>query len=277
MFDPIYRQDHLTFQSTPSAWRETCLYFQSSFFPQHFNPLPPHGGRQQFPYNDAEHQDFNPLPPHGGRRGCNRRRVYCRCISIHSLRMEGDDLIEIVSDPAQGFQSTPSAWRETTALCSTGHWIGHFNPLPPHGGRLFSLWVLIAILAFQSTPSAWRETRFRPVSGEPSDISIHSLRMEGDKIYVMRFYNDIPFQSTPSAWRETNGLLYLFAGVEISIHSLRMEGDGRGIEFDVIQCISIHSLRMEGDAFLPESFLDDRHFNPLPPHGGRLMCGTMRT
>ena len=57
----------------------------------------------------------------------------------------------------------------------------HFNPLPPHGGRLDT-------------------TR----AGDLVDvISIHSLRMEGDRI---------------SLYMEVINLI-------ISIHSLRMEGD----------------------------------------------------
>ena len=33
---------------------------------------------------------------------------------------------------------------------------------------------------FQSTPSAWRETKAKPSNDAKDDISIHSLRMEGD-------------------------------------------------------------------------------------------------
>ena len=79
------------FQSTPSAWRETCgrlpIREVGAF---HFNPLPPHGGRPYAPrlrvcaglfqstpsawrettgvseqFGILRH--FNPLPPHGGR------------------------------------------------------------------------------------------------------------------------------------------------------------------------------------------------------------------
>ena len=35
-------------------------------------------------------------------------------------------------------------------------------------------------LKFQSTPSAWRETHHLATIRVTSDISIHSLRMEGD-------------------------------------------------------------------------------------------------
>ena len=79
--------------------------------------------------------------------------------------------------------------------------------------------------SFQSTPSAWRETvRYQKLKAM-LDISIHSLRMEGDGQY--KKLNVLPI---------------------ISIHSLRMEGDGyaagKGYTFWEI---SIHSLRMEGD------------------------------
>ena len=100
------------------------------------------------------------------------------------------------------FQSTPSAWRETYRQCQylaiapisihslrmegdicpnlppSRH--AHFNPLPPHGGRLKISVTIIASCPFQSTPSAWRETNT-----------------------VMQSYLGNEFQSTPSAWRET--------------------------------------------------------------------------
>ena len=55
-----------------------------------------------------------------------------------------------------GFQSTPSAWRETVQD-GVSVSAADFNPLPPHGGRL--------------SPAPCRFFR---------QISIHSLRMEGD-------------------------------------------------------------------------------------------------
>ena len=125
---------------------------------------------------------FNPLPPHGGRRATPigfRRLLF---ISIHSLRMEGD--IASHPDPEDSER--------------------YFNPLPPHGGRRDKMSSYIARKVFQSTPSAWRETdsestheneeqNFNPLpphGGRPQfylssfsrgEISIHSLRMEGDR------------------------------------------------------------------------------------------------
>ena len=151
---------------------------------------------------DTVPDHFNPLPPHGGRLEKNGFIYGVSYISIHSLRMEGD-----------------------IGRCTAGITFGYFNPLPPHGGRLFFAHCDILPVGFQSTPSAWRETD-RTVAGTGKAV----------------------FQSTPSAWRET--ILARIPGWErcISIHSLRMEGDKRGIGCG----------------------LEAVHFNPLPPHGGRL-------
>ena len=80
------------------------------------------------------------------------------------------------------------------------HW--YFNPLPPYGGRQLFASSDAAKRAFQSTPSVWRETGEKVSGNEAFQISIHSLRMEGDFLFV-RIQR------------------YLI----ISIHSLRMEGD----------------------------------------------------
>ena len=50
---------------------------------------------------------------------------------------------------------------------------------------------------FQSTPSAWRETKAKPSNDAKDDISIHSLRMEGDVLllllrYVTSYFNPLP-------------------------------------------------------------------------------------
>ena len=175
-------------------------------------------------------------------------------ISIHSLRMEGDYGDFVSRTQCSIFQSTPSAWRETSrtssfenpelcisihslrmegdlARCSLSSSCPYFNPLPPHGGRPGISGQQIILFRnfnplpphggrlhrkssctslsnpFQSTPSAWRETGGMQGSGQTQDISIHSLRMEGDQCRL---------------YRERNPFL-------ISIHSLRMEGDLTGV------------------------------------------------
>ena len=173
--------DFALFQSTPSAWRETnCFLCQCC----HIN-ISIHSLRME--------GDLDVKVLDSGTCG----------ISIHYLRMEGDPVGKFQHSPVALFQSTPSAWRETwwrlwsTALCR------HFNPLPPHGGRLRA--VGTGYIVFR--------------------ISSHSLRMEGDQcpglhLLLRWYFNPLPphggrlrpwcyqrhgqpFQSTPSAWRET--------------------------------------------------------------------------
>ena len=78
-------------------------------------------------------------------------------------------------------------------------------------------------------------------------ISIHSLRMEGDGLILDSGNAVGRFQSTPSAWRETIQFRQGIRHFRISIHSLRMEGDISDCSKSSTSIISIHSLRMEGD------------------------------
>ena len=148
----------LSFQSTPSAWRETIQAARI---------------RKSLPFQST---------PSAWRETCRNisRRNESR-ISIHSLRMEGDTHRRGWNSHGSRFQSTPSAWRETENEISYSCESGDFNPLPPHGGRQFlistvpdgeiisihslrmegddgSTWLQLESGEFQSTPSAWRET-----------------------------------------------------------------------------------------------------------------------
>ena len=127
------------------------------------------------------------------------------------------------------FQSTPSVWRETQVL-------NFFQ-----GAK-----------RFQSTPSVWRETRLCISYNWIFCISIHSLRMEGDRSWNFRTPLRFSFQSTPSVWRETLTTAGVLTWQQISIHSLRMEGDW--IRISESSC--------------------SVYFNPLPPYGGRLSLRT---
>ena len=122
----------------------------------------------------ANYPYFNPLPPYGGRHPRMRLR-----------RMP------------ETFQSTPSVWRETVLQVvgqSTGH---HFNPLPPYGGRRGRRGRGTGRGGFQSTPSVWRETFSGTKTGLERRISIHSLRMEGDRasrtlMGISQYFNSLP-------------------------------------------------------------------------------------
>ena len=95
-------------------------------------------------------------------------------ISIHSLRMEGDFFQPFL-----------------------GGNILYFNPLPPHGGRRLATVKRLTPRKFQSTPSAWRETCHTYQRSARCNISIHSLRMEGDWSVVplsptVGYFNPLP-------------------------------------------------------------------------------------
>ena len=76
--------------------------------------------------------------------------------------MEGDLMLRDEFQGYEQFQSTPSAWRETENSEKRCLLSRNFNPLPPHGGRRYTV----------------------ALSGGDTGISIHSLRMEGDCRHV---------------------------------------------------------------------------------------------
>ena len=161
--------------------------------------------------------------------------------------MEGDVDQNVLRLIRELFQSTPSAWRETLTEHSFRSTFPDFNPLPPHGGRPAKTETIWFTFGFQSTPSAWRETLTNWRIMGAGDISIHSLRMEGDVTLFYFYLCTSHFNPLPPH----GGRRWLFS----SIHTLEK--------------ISIHSLRMEGDLFTANFAICYFHFNPLPPHGGR--------
>ena len=82
----------------------------------------------------------------------------------------------------------------------------------------------VIITSFLSTPSGWRATGLPETCDVRTLISIHALRVEGDKLAA--FLNKM---------------------LEISIHALRVEGDRSTRDKRDSVCISIHALRVEGD------------------------------
>ena len=131
-------------------------------------------------------------------------------------------------------------------------------------------WMRSDFNGFQSTPSVWRVTVKITYISPFDNISIHTLRVEGDS----RGESDLPllspFQSTPSVWRVTQAISDTSQAIQISIHTLRVEGD----ILDDTGCIdflniSIHTLRVEGDVAESEiKYRDLPNFNPHPPCGG---------
>ena len=147
---------------------------------EHFNPLPPHGGRRIRPVVFGGVCIFQSTPSAWRETALTLHVQRGVAISIHSLRMEGDDSfptacirrLDFNPLPPHGgrpsLQSAPDSTRNISihslrmegdgCTISENQIRAYFNPLPPHGGRLHSLATVRC----------------------PDGISIHSLRMEGD-------------------------------------------------------------------------------------------------
>ena len=156
-----------------------------------------------------------------------------------------------MSNASSLFLSTPSGWRATYLPFYITSPLNNFYPRPPGGGRLLphrytrillrdfyprppgggrpgGLTCCVAIAEFLSTPSGWRATVREKGCRIAAIISIHALRVEGDKLHARRtriypyFYPRPPgggrrlregylpfiqlFLSTPSGWRATNNI-----------------------------------------------------------------------
>ena len=124
------------------------------------------------------------------------------------------------------FQSTPSSRRATFWKVTATTTPAHFNPRPPHGGRLGKVILSSRLYKFQSTPSSRRAT------------------FNMDKAEFMgRHFNPRP----PHGGRLN--LHFLSSLIDyISIHALLTEGDSRRCCIIYHCLISIHALLTEGDS-----------------------------
>ena len=102
-------------------------------------------------------------------------------ISIHALRVEGDQVTLFTNSTLSIFLSTPSGWR-ATLIC---FWYINKLEISIHALRV--------------------EGDFETVVGYKSIdyISIHALRVEGDNIPTVSLRAAKRFLSTPSGWRAT--------------------------------------------------------------------------
>ena len=124
-------------------------------------------------------------------------------ISIHSLRMEGDDLCReyglsvIISIHSLRMEGDVDHRRHNTYADRISipslRMEGDFPWKPPI--------VLLTVISIHSLRMEGDQQIFGRTL--KSIISIHSLRMEGDIIQDVCFHTVPEFQSTPSVWRET--------------------------------------------------------------------------
>ena len=240
----------------------------------YFNPLPPWGGRRfKCLHQQKRCTPFQSTPSVGREtscRGCVRvmglpfqstpsvgRETTCNKILVADARFQSTPSVgrETLSfwrkcTKKSLFQSTPSVGRETGNMTDGVDMGGYFNPLPPWGGRLNC----------SNGKHNAAELNFNPLppwGGRPHclkhisagvDISIHSLRGEGDSCRqpqtdFCEYFNPLP------PWGGRHTTAKSAQNLEsISIHSLRGEGDTHAEKSTLNDStISIHSLRGEGD------------------------------
>ncbi len=153
------------------------------------------------------------------------------------------------------FQSTPSVWRETIGIISANANTLHFNPLPPYGGRRLTPGRCPTEGNFNPLPPYGGRQHSSAQLDTARYISIHSLRMEGDRTFARFAASLDAFQSTPSVWRETSFVTNPFSLTKFqSTPSVWRE--------------TYCSFRTFGGT---------EHFNPLPPYGGRHQKEAMRS
>ena len=261
----------MKFLSTPSGWRATKTGFpssQDSFISIH--ALRVEGDNPSLRAKSERYISIHALRVEGDLR----RQLITDYwpISIHALRVEGDELLVSSAAFTGEFLSTPSGWRATsTGRCRRRRRSG-----------------------FLSTPSGWRATVLRHVCRvNVARISIHALRVEGDRVRRLfcKHHRDF-YPRPPGGGRPKLGVSFTVHR-PISIHALRVEGDvePNAKEFPAVSdfyprppgggrrvaCeqrrfhgrISIHALRVEGDGRQNRKRKRWCYFYPRPPGGGR--------
>ena len=214
---------------------------------RHFYPRPPGGGRPRPDNTQIDEKGFLSTPS-GWRATADR-------LTISAARYE--------------FLSTPSGWR-ATAITSTIGFAARFLSTPSGWRATGHLMSSIRGDRFLSTPSGWRATDAIESSVAVIEISIHALRVEGDRkaldvIERSRYFYPRP----PGGGRRLNSFRSSRAGL-ISIHALRVEGDSLCADHRAaIPAISIHALRVEGDYRVVRRARRHQNFYPRPPGGGR--------
>ena len=125
--------------------------------------------------------NFNPLPPHGGRHSPEIASYRSEGISIHSLRMEGDIPRFAFLDSSREISIHSLRMEGDVECVGQDNGENDFNPLPPHGGRRkFFGQCLLDQHYFNPLPPHGGRLVVDDRYGGMTDISIHSLRMEGD-------------------------------------------------------------------------------------------------
>ena len=189
-------------------------------------------------------------------------------ISIHSPRMGRDESISRSlfarkfqsTLPAWGetrlvsrvrhqirFQSTLPAWGETSRLVLVPFALEDFNPLSPHGERLWS----------------------RPYRKLPATISIHSPRMGRDNVNASQCGGSVISIHSPRMGRD--GRPKTPENMPCNFNPLSPHGERLSRSFTCPNCCPFQStLPAWGETSVrPLAMLMMVDFNPLSPHGER--------
>ena len=176
------------------------------------------------------------------------------CISIHALRVEGDDLRRDAQGKHRDFYPRPPGGgrqpkRRRRKLVAyfyprppgggrpkgvKHNWFcpEYFYPRPPGGGRPYMLNEIGVVADFYPRP---------PGGGRLSKRSTQPIQLH--------FYPRPPGGGRLPRPRKCAGSLL------ISIHALRVEGDAALVQSPLKNKISIHALRVEGDCAPPGSVI----------------------
>ena len=174
------------------------------------------------PANVLAETYFYPRPPRGGRlpfpAGCSGGEK----ISIHALREEGDQFLQLLEVDILRFLSTPSARRATLCYLMDGRWTDISIHALREEGDCGTKRADAPFQKFLSTPSARRAT----TENQP-------------------FCPKKLFLSTPSARRATPQETPSASNRLISIHALREEGDSKNRDkISIFKQIIQHSARI---------------------------------
>ena len=195
----------MTFLSTPSGWRATRICCAIGGRLSYFYPRPPGGGRHRAGHLPVQcgHISIHALRVEGDQSTSSKN---CKQnISIHALRVEGDISLRVPSFKPSLFLSTPSGWRATSHSSTKRTMPNNFYPRPPGGGRQNRAITGQPRADFYPRPPGGGRRISHGFGSMICRISIHALRVEGDAFLTFLGALFPPFLSPPPGWRATLG------------------------------------------------------------------------
>ena len=234
------------FQSTPPRVGGDPSCFVLICHSRKFQSTPPVRGETRLCTRAQPRGYISIHSPRAGGDHTGTGNTTCSQISIHSPRA-GGDAARSVEEQRVLFQSTPPVRGGDTGVVESNlsRWdISIHSPraggdaIPPQQG-------MVSVISIHSPRAGGDGNTSGHFFG--SLISIHSPRAGGDVVARGSSTIILPFQSTPPVRGETVRMIPINYRGLISIHSPRAGGDGCG--------------------YIPPC--SHKHFNPLPPCGGR--------